>query len=106
MLRHHPRHAALSTRSALTRARQVDQLRIGVTYQPDGCETARKTRKGDKLSMHYTGTLKSDGSKFDSSRDRNEPFTFTLGVGAWRVLLEEVKLTNRHGCRPSDQGLG
>lgn len=38
-------------------------------------------KKGDKLSMHYTGTLKENGSKFDSSVDRGTPFSFTIGVG-------------------------
>jgi len=31
--------------------------------------------------MHYTGTLKSNGTKFDSSVDKGRPFTFTIGVG-------------------------
>ena len=44
-------------------------------------ECTRKTVKGDKVDMHYRGTLASDGSEFDASYKRGQPLNFELGAG-------------------------
>lgn len=40
-----------------------EQLKVDVLFTPDGCTA--KSKSGDLLTMHYTGTL-TDGKKFDS----------------------------------------
>ena len=52
----------------------------GLKYIDETIGTGSVPKTGDKVKVHYIGTLE-DGTKFDSSRDRNKPFEFTLGVG-------------------------
>ena len=44
-------------------------------------ECARKTQKGDTISVHYRGTLAADGTEFDASYNRGQPLGFTVGKG-------------------------
>ena len=59
--------AAITTASGLI----IEELKVG-----NGAEAAA----GQHVSVHYTGWL-TDGTKFDSSKDRDDPFSFMLGAG-------------------------
>jgi len=54
---------------------------MGVTKEVSVAGNGTMPKVGDKLTMHYTGTLASNGNTFDSSLDRGRPFQFTIGVG-------------------------
>ncbi len=67
-------------------------LRYVVTAEGSGSKPA----KGTTVKAHYTGTLL-DGSKFDSSHDRNEPLAFPVGKGAVIKGWDEAFLDMKKG---------
>ena len=79
----------------------------------DGSEAA----SGRRVTVHYTGWLYDEGrdghkgTKFDSSRDRNEPFAFRLGAGevirGWDAGVSGMKVGGRRTLTiPADLGYG
>ena len=58
----------------------VQPTSSGLYYIEKAKGTGPKAMAGKKVKVHYTGTLL-NGTKFDSSRDRNQPFEFELGKG-------------------------
>ena len=59
----------------------------------------RKTKAGDKVDVHYRGTLEKDGSEFDASYNRGQPLSFSVGTGqvikGWDQALEGVPVGSR-----------
>ena len=71
------------------------------------CPRVPSNGNGVQVTVHYTGTLNSNGDKFDSSRDRGEPFQFALGQGqvikGWDAGVATMKKGERAilKCLPS-----
>lgn len=67
-------------------------------------------QRGQMVTVHYTGTLE-NGTKFDSSVDRGQPFVFPIGVGKVIKGWDEGVMTMRIGGKrkliiPSELGYG
>ena len=67
----------------------------GLQYVDLVVGSGREAHAGETATVHYTGTLV-DGTKFDSSKDRNKPFSFRLGAGhvikGWDEGVEGMKI--------------
>lgn len=82
----------------------------GLQYEDTLCGDGEEAERGSSVLVHYTGTLE-DGTKFDSSKDRNQPFPFTIGEGQVIAGWEEgVAGMQEGGTRvltiPSELGYG
>ncbi|WP_267428128.1 FKBP-type peptidyl-prolyl cis-trans isomerase [Methylobacterium sp. GC_Met_2] len=75
--------AALIAMSTAATAETVT-LPSGLKYQDEVVGTGPEPKAGQQVTVQYTGWLDEggkQGKKFDSSRDRNQPFSFPLGAG-------------------------
>jgi peptidylprolyl isomerase len=81
-------------------------LKLKLTQSGKG----KTVSKGDKVKVHYTGTLVDD-RKFDSSRDRDQPFEFVIGmkqvIEGWDEALPYLKVGDRVSLTiPPELGYG
>ena len=98
--------------------RPDSRLNIGILHRPADCSTNSKGKisTGDIIKVHYEARLFFDCRKIDSSRDRDTPYSFTMGDGTtikgWeRGLLgmcvgERRKLIVPSGLAYGDNGAG
>jgi FKBP-type peptidyl-prolyl cis-trans isomerase FkpA len=82
----------------------------GLKYEDVTVGEGAEAKAGDNVSVHYTGWL-TDGQKFDSSKDRNQPFQFSLGAGmvirGWDEGVQGMKIGGvRKLTIPAELGYG
>jgi FKBP-type peptidyl-prolyl cis-trans isomerase len=93
-----------------TKDSKVITTKSGLKYIDLKVGAGAVAKAGDKVVVHYTGTLKT-GKKFDSSLDRDEPFSFQLGGGQVIKGWDEGVAGMQEGGKrkliiPSDLGYG
>jgi len=82
----------------------------GLKYVDEKVGDGKTPEKGKRVTVHYTGTL-TDGKKFDSSRDRGQPFKFVIGVGQVIAGWDEGVMSMKVGGKrtliiPSEMAYG
>jgi FKBP-type peptidyl-prolyl cis-trans isomerase len=71
---------AATTSPTPQKAHKTMTTESGLIYEDITTGTGATAQPGQMVSVHYTGWL-TNGTKFDSSKDRNQPFNFNLGAG-------------------------
>jgi peptidylprolyl isomerase len=75
---------------------KVNTTSSGLKYVDHKVGNGDSPKKGEIVIVHYTGTLE-NGTKFDSSVDRGEPFKFPIGIGRVIKGWDEGVLTMKPG---------
>jgi FKBP-type peptidyl-prolyl cis-trans isomerase FkpA len=87
----------------------------GLQYEDTSVGEGAEAKAGQTVTVHYTGWLRNDdgsqGAKFDSSKDRNDPFQFALGAGqvirGWDEGVQGMKVGgSRRLTIPASLGYG
>src|SRR6476661_7648291 len=87
----------------------------GLQYEDTVTGSGAEAKAGQHVTVHYTGWLRNDdgsqGSKFDSSKDRNDPFQFKLGAGhvirGWDEGVQGMKVGGQRRLTiPAELGYG
>jgi len=102
--------SAESQEAKFQKAVEMSQSVTSLQIQDEKVGTGAEATPGRRVKVHYTGTFMG-GSKFDSSRDRNEPYEFVLGTRAvipgWDVGLKGMRVGGiRHLTIPPDMAYG
>ncbi len=99
--------------STMTTIKTPSNLEYMITREGDAA--ARSVKKGDNVTVHYTGHIynadKTLGTKFDSSVDRNQPFTFKIGyntvIKGWEEGILDMKIGEKRTLIiPAELGYG
>jgi cyclophilin family peptidyl-prolyl cis-trans isomerase/FKBP-type peptidyl-prolyl cis-trans isomerase 2 len=80
-LRHQSFSSSFSRVAAKIHPRHHNRHRASFSAAAASGGDNKEVTKGDRVEIHYVGTLESDGSQFDSSRERGTPLPFTVGQG-------------------------
>ncbi len=72
---------AMAPMMAIAEVGKTVQTPSGLTYKDTTEGTGATPKTGQTVVVHYTGWLKQNDQKFDSSVDRGEPFKFQIGKG-------------------------
>ena len=93
---------AIIAMTAAASAAETVTTSSGLQYRDETVGTGASPRSGQNVSVHYTGWLDAGGKpgqKFDSSRDRGQPFSFPIGQGrviaGWDEGVASMKVGGR-----------